>query len=83
MKGQIGYVYDDKGKLFPVIGSDKEKSDIIKGIEMKIVNQSDNFLTFTLELPNNYKGNFDIVVYDEVDYDTFYNAEGFYLKATK
>lgn len=83
LKGQIGYVYDDKGKLFPVIGSDKEKSDIIKGIEMKIVNQSDNFLTFTLELPNNYKGNFDIVVYDEVDYDTFYNAEGFYLKATK
>lgn len=83
IKGQIGYEYDDKGKLFPVIGSDKEKSDIIKGIEMKIVNQSDNFLTFTLELPNNYKGNFDIVVYDEVDYDTFYNAEGFYLKATK
>lgn len=82
LKNLTSYEYDEKGKLFPAIGSIENKSKMIKGIEMKILNQSDNFLTFELEIPQNYKGQFDIIVYNEIDYDTFYNAEGFYLNTT-
>lgn len=77
------YEYDDKGKIFPAIDNFQNKSNIIKGIEMKVISQTDNFLTFELEIPNNYKGKFDIIVYNEIDYDTFYNAEGFYLNANQ
>lgn len=76
------YQFDEKGKLFPKIGDTEIKKDVIYGIDQKIINKSNNFLTFEIDLKN-YKGNFDIIVYDEVDYDTFYNAEGFYLTNTK
>lgn len=40
---------------------------------MTIVSQDNN--TLVVELPKvNYQGNFDIIVYDEIDYDTFYNS---------
>ena len=79
---QSTYHYEEKEKVFPKIGDTKNKPHSIKGIELKIINQSQNTITF--ELPKiDYIGNFDIIVYDEIDYDTFYNAEGFYLKATK
>ena len=80
LKNLSQYQYDEKGKIWPIIGETKSKPQFIKGLELQIVNQSDNILTAML--PNiNYKGNFDIIVYDEIDYDTFYNAEGFYLNA--
>ena len=75
------YQYDEKGKIWPIIGEVNPKSKSIKGLELKIISQENNQITF--ELPNiNYKGNFDIIVYNEIDYDTFYNAEGFYLAAS-
>lgn len=68
-------------KINPKIGESNQKPSVIKGIPLEIISQSDN--TLVVKLPNiNYKGNFDIIVYDEIDYDTFYNAEGFYLNAT-
>lgn len=78
----LEYTYDDNGKIFPKIGESDAKLPVIKGLEQKIISQSDNFLTFELNV-GDYTGNFDIIVYDEVDYDTFNNAEGFYLTATK
>lgn len=78
--GFTTYEYDEKGKIWPVIDDDVPKPNKIKGLELKIISQGNNHLTF--ELPNiQYAGNFDIIVYDEIDYDTFYNAEGFYLSA--
>ena len=83
IRGLTTYQYDDKGKLFPVIETSEEKPKNIKGKELKILSKSDNLLQFELSIPNNYKGNFDIIVYDDIDYDTFYNAEGFYLIANQ
>ena len=76
------FEYNENGKIFPKIDESVKKSGIIKGIETKVISQSQN--TLVVELPQlDYVGDFDIILYDEIDYDTFYNAEGFYLKATK
>lgn len=81
LKNLTSYTYDEKGKIWPIIGEQEAKNQMIKGLELKIVSQSNNHLT--VELPNiKYKGNFDIILYDTIDYDTFYNSEGFYLTAT-
>lgn len=75
------FVYDTHGKIHPKIGEHENKEKTIQGIEINIVSKSQN--TLVIELPQiDYVGNFDIIVYDEVDYDTFYSAEGFYLTAT-
>lgn len=75
------FTFDERSKIWPVIGDDTSKTNMIKGIEIKIISQTAN--TLKIELPQiDYVGNFDIIVYDEIDYDTFYNAEGFYLTAT-
>lgn len=81
LKKMSTFQYDENGKVWPIIGETKEKPNTIKGIEMTIVSQDNN--TLVVELPKvNYQGNFDIIVYDEIDYDTFYNSQGFYLTAT-
>jgi len=47
-----------------------------------VLYQDDN--TLKVKLPHmSYDGNFNIIVYDDIDYDTFYNAEGFYLNSNK
>jgi hypothetical protein len=72
------FEYDENSKVTPKLGESKPKKQSIKGIEVEVVYQSDNVLR--IKLPKiNYVGNFDIIVYDEIDYDTFYNANGFYL----
>lgn len=74
--------FDDFRKVHPKIGDSEPKPDTISGYPLEVTYRSSN--TITAKLPNiNYKGNFDIIVYDRIDYDTFYNAEGFYLTATK
>lgn len=74
------FTYDQHSKISPKIGESNPKPKTIKGIPCQILSQSDN--TLVLKLPSiNYVGNFDIIVYDEIDYDTFYNAEGFHLNA--
>ena len=83
IKGFTTYQYDDRGKLFPAIDSDENKTKIIKGKELKIISKTDNLLTFELTIPNNYSGRFDIIAFNEIDYDTFYNSEGFYLTANQ
>lgn len=76
------YKFDEKSKLFPKIGEKDGKNPIIKGFEQKIISQSNNFLTFELNL-HDCIGKFDIIVYDEVDYDTFNNSNHFYLNGIK
>lgn len=72
--------FDELSKITPKIGDSKPKSDTIQGVPMEIVSQSNN--TLVVKLPKlNYKGEFDIILYDEVDYDSFYNSHGFYLCA--
>ena len=75
------YQFDqNNSKITPKIGESNPKPSLIKGIPLDIIEQSQN--TIKIKLPNiSYKGQFDIVVFDEIDYDTFYNAEGFYLNA--
>lgn len=80
IKNLMSYQYDERSKIWPVINDNTDKSELIKGLELEIISQGNNHLS--VKLPNiNYKGNFDIIVYDEIDYDTFYNSEGFYLNA--
>lgn len=78
---QETFNFPQSSKVSPKINESKPKPSTIKGVPCQIVYKTQN--TIKLKLPNiNYKGNFDIIVYDEIDYDTFYNAEGFYLNAT-
>ena len=72
------FVYDENSKVSPKLGESNPKKSTIKGIEVEVVSQSDN--TLRIKLPKiDYLGNFDIIIYDEIDYDTFYNSHGFYL----
>lgn len=76
--------YNDlpNSKVSPKIGQSQQKPLSIKGIPLQVLYQDNN--TLKVKLPHlSYDGNFDIIVYDEIDYDTFYNAEGFYLNANK
>lgn len=77
------FTYDHSlAKVQEPINKENKKPKTIAGIPLEIISQSNNTLTVKLPVID-YKGNFDIIVYDEVDYDTLYNAEGFYLKAIK
>lgn len=72
------FEFNENSKVTPKLEDSKPKKNTIKGIEVEVVSQSDN--TLRIKLPKiDYVGNFDIIVYDEIDYDTFYNANGFYL----
>ena len=72
------FEFNENSKVSPKLEESKPKPSIIEGLELEVTSQSDNILR--VKLPNiNYTGNFDIIVYDEIDYDTFYNANGFYL----
>ncbi len=74
------FQFPNNSKISAPIDSSIPKKDTIKGIPLEIIKQSDNSLK--IKLPNiSYKGNFDIILFDEIDYDTFYNAQGFYLNA--
>lgn len=80
IKSLIEYTYDDKGKLWPVIGEETPKKDVIRGIPLNVVSQSKNVLTF--ELPTiEYTGEYDIIVFDEIDYDSLSKGCGFTLKS--
>lgn len=77
---QQTFTFNQNSKVTPKIDESNPKPSTIKGIPCEVVYQTQN--TLKLKLPNiNYKGNFDIIVYDAIDYDTFCNAEGFYLNA--
>ena len=75
------YIFDDNfSKVSPKLGEADIKSKSIQGIPITITSKNDN--TLVVKLPKiSYKGNFDIILYDTIDYDTFYNSEGFYLNA--
>lgn len=76
------FKYDNNSKVTPPLEESNTKPKTIKGIPMEIISQSKN--TLIVKLPKvDYYGNFDIILYDAIDYDTFYNAEGFYLTSAK
>lgn len=78
---QTEYTFDDFSKVTPELGESKPKAKKIKGIPVDIVFQTDN--TLKIKLPKiNFIGNFDIILYDRIDYDKFSDAEGFTLHAT-
>lgn len=77
---QETYSFDSLSKIQPKIGQKNPKPSTIKGVPLQIISKSSN--TITVKLPRiKYKGNFDIIVYDRIDYDTFYNSQGFYLNS--
>lgn len=68
-------------KINPYINTDNKKPNYIKGIPLEIVSSSDN--TLIVKLPKiNYIGDFDIILYDTIDYDSLQDAESILLKAT-
>ena len=68
-------------KVNPKLEESKTKPKTIKGIPLTIISKSENILV--VKLPKiNYKGDFDIILYDTIDYDSFSDAEGFLLHAT-
>lgn len=78
---QTEYTFDEFSKVTPKLGESKPKSKKIKGIPVDVVYQTDN--TLKIKLPKiSYIGNFDIILYDRIDYDKFSYAEGFTLHAT-
>lgn len=75
------FTFNNNSKITPKIDESNPKPSFIKGVPCEIIYKTENILK--IKLPNiDYKGNFDIIVYDEIDYDTFYNAQGFYFKST-
>lgn len=76
------FEFNENSKVNPKIGEDKAKKQTIKGYPLEVVSKSQN--TLKIKLPKiDYAGDFDIILYDIIDYDTFENAEGFCLKAIK
>ena len=74
--------FNENSKVNPKIGEDKAKKQTIKGYPLEVVSKSQN--TLKIKLPKiDYDGDFDIILYDIIDYDTFENAEGFCLRAVK
>ena len=74
--------FNENSKVNPKIGEDKAKKQTIKGYPLEVVSKSQN--TLKIKLPKiDYDGDFDIILYDIIDYDTFENAEGFCLKSIK
>lgn len=61
--------YDKDYDLWPKIGTLDSKRATIKGYELPIVSQSDNLLTVKIENID-YKGEYDIVLCDSIDYDS-------------
>ena len=68
------FVFDDEiSKVSPKLGESQPKPKTIKGFPIQITSQNNN--TLVLKLPKlSYQGNFDIILYDTLDYDTFYNS---------
>lgn len=76
------FEFNENSKVNPKIGEDKAKKQTIKGYPLEVVSKSQN--TLKIKLPKiDYAGDFDIILYDIIDYDTFENAEGFCLRAVK
>ena len=76
------FEFNENSKVNPKIGEDKAKKQTIKGYPLEVVSKSQN--TLKIKLPKiDYAGDFDIILYDIIDYDTFENAEGFCLKSIK
>ena len=76
----IRYTFDDSSKLTPKIGESTIKNATIEGIPIDVVYRSNN--TLKIKLPKiDYVGNFDIILYDRIDYDSFSDAEGFSFHA--
>lgn len=61
--------YSSDPDLWPKIGTNDNKVPYIRGYELPIVSQSDNLLTVKLENIN-YKGKYDIILCDSIDYDS-------------
>lgn len=77
----LQYTFDNKSKITPKIDESVKKNDTIQGVPIDIISRSNN--TLKIKLPKiDYKGTFDIILYDTIDYDTFSDAEGFSLHAT-
>lgn len=74
--------FGEDSKIQPKIGQSTAKPNTISGIPLEIESQQNNTLVVVLP-KTSYKGNFDIILYDEIDYDTFYNSQSFYFNATK
>ena len=73
--------FGENAKINPSIESSEQKPTTIKGIPLEIVTAEQN--SFIVKLPKiNYNGDFDIILYDTIDYDSFSDAEGFLLHAT-
>lgn len=74
--------FDEKhSKINPILEGTEPKDSVIKGIPLETIQAEQNI--FIAKLPKiNYVGDFDIILYDTIDYDSFSDAEGFLLHAT-
>lgn len=76
------FEFNENSKVTPKINESVPKEQIIKGYPLEIVYKNSN--TVKIKLPKiDYQGDFDIILYDIIDYDSFQDAEGFCLKAVK
>ena len=74
--------FNENSKVNPKIGESQARKQSIKGYPLEVVSKSQN--TLKIKLPKiDYDGDFDIILYDIIDYDTFENAEGFCFKSIK
>lgn len=61
--------YTTEPKIWPVIGTNEDKYPFIRGYELPILEQDDNMLKVKLDKID-YKGKFDIILCDSIDYDS-------------
>jgi hypothetical protein len=61
--------YTTEPKIWPIIETNETKYPFIRGYELPILEQDDNILRVKLDNID-YKGKFDIVLCDSVDYDS-------------
>lgn len=80
---KITYDYANMN-LFPLRGELKHKKSMVSGYKLTPIEQTENKLTFSLK-EINYIGNFDIIVANEFDYDSFGDKFqiGMYLESLK
>lgn len=67
--------------LMPFPDTNEEKPHKVSGYLLNITKQSDNQLTINFQAPFAAKGEFDIAVVNDVDYDLLSKRKGFTLKS--
>lgn len=79
---ELEYTYKKyKSSLHPFPESLKEKDSQVSGYVLNTLNQSNNSVTITFDNTDMLEGEYDIAIFNEIDYDILSKRKGFKLNA--